>query len=131
MPWYRILDRFALLLSLIWAGYFAVIGEIATAFAMFGMWAFVRASILIADVFYTFVAGDTLLKVSRKYRVSGGVNKNDWQSAKETEYHRPFLSFDASWVGSNLGGMFGQRSKVRQNQTGGFKDILKQETENS
>jgi hypothetical protein len=131
MPWYRILNRFVLLLSLIWAGYFAAIGEIATAIAMFGLWAIVRASVLITDVFYTFVAGETLIKVSRKYRTPGGVNKTDWQNAKNTEYHRTFLSFDATWVGSNFGGLIGQGLKRRQSKIDGFDDVLEQETKNS
>ena len=131
MPWYRIIDRFALVLSFLWAGYFLVIGLPATAIAMFGFWVVVRASILIADVFYTFIAGSTLVRVAQRHLVSGESTQSDWEEAKNAEYQRPFISFDPSRVGSNFGNLFSKRKDTATGDLDRFKVYFDREESNN
>ena len=61
MTWHKIIDRFAMALSVLWAGYFFVIQHYETAVFMLGFFLVARGLVLVADVFYTFVADRPLI----------------------------------------------------------------------
>ena len=64
MPWFKIIDRIALLLGLMGSGFFLLLGEYAVAAVALVLWLILRPIVTVADVFYTAFTGHPLIKAA-------------------------------------------------------------------